>query len=85
MKQKRFRFLIAAAFFLTAALALFIRNSHRIGRVLDSYKGVSVYDNGLLFYRSYGKHYAPDGYYFGQKWQCVEFETSEKGCLSCWF
>ncbi len=41
--------------------------------MLDSYKGIPVYDNGLFFFRSYGKNYAPDGYYFGQKWQCVEF------------
>jgi len=48
-------------------------NHGRVGRVLDSYTKVAVYDNGLLFFRSYGKHYAVDGYYYGQKWQCVEF------------
>src|SRR5690349_14800929 len=59
---------------LTAGIVTFVVwNSRRVGRVLDSYKGVQVYDNGLLFFRSYGKNYAPDGYYFGQKWQCVEF------------
>jgi hypothetical protein len=52
---------------------VFLWNARNIGHVLDSYKGVPVYDNGLLFFRSYGKNYAPDGYYFGQKWQCVEF------------
>jgi hypothetical protein len=52
---------------------LLVWDHSRVGRALDSYRGVSVYDNGLLYFRSYGKHYAPDGYYYGQKWQCVEF------------
>lgn len=42
-------------------------------RKLDSFRGVAVYDNGPLVARSHGRHYAADGYYFGQKWQCVEF------------
>jgi hypothetical protein len=41
--------------------------------VVDSYRGIPVYDNGLLFFRSHGKHFSQDGYYYGQKWQCVEF------------
>ena len=41
--------------------------------MLDSYRGVPVYDNGLLYFRNHGKNYSKDGYYFGQKWQCVEF------------
>ena len=48
-------------------------NHRRVGRALDSYRGVAVYDNGLLFFRSYGRHYSADGYYYGQKWQCVEY------------
>ena len=32
-----------------------------------------MHDNGLLFFRSHGKNYSADGYYYGQKWQCVEF------------
>lgn len=35
--------------------------------------GVPIYDNGPLFAISHGRNYAEDGYYFGQKWQCVEF------------
>jgi surface antigen len=70
MKQK---FLITGVVLGIAIAVLFFWSSQKVGRVLDSYKGVSVYDNGLLFFRSYGKNYAPDGYYFGQKWQCVEF------------
>ncbi len=55
------------------AVLLVWANDRRIGRVLDTYRGINVYDNGLLFFRGYGRHYAPDGYYYGQKWQCVEF------------
>ncbi len=43
------------------------------GRVVETFDGVSVYENGPVFSVSHGRHYAPDGYYFGQKWQCVEF------------
>lgn len=44
-----------------------------VGTVLDRYKDVAVYDNGPVYIKSYGKHYSADGYYYGQKWQCVEF------------
>jgi len=44
-----------------------------IGQEIDEYLGVSVYYNGLAYEKSYGKHYSSDGYYYGQKWQCVEF------------
>lgn len=43
------------------------------GTIIDSYCNVSVYENGYLFHRGHGKHYAADGYYYGQKWQCVEY------------
>lgn len=44
-----------------------------IGKEVDSYLGVPVYYNGPIYEKSYGKHYSSDGYYYGQKWQCVEF------------
>jgi len=44
-----------------------------IGAKLDEYRGVAVYSNGLIYSKSHGKHYSEDGYYYGQKWQCVEF------------
>jgi surface antigen len=44
-----------------------------VGVVIDHYKGVAVYDNGPLIAKSHGKHYSPSGYYWGQRWQCVEF------------
>lgn len=43
------------------------------GTVLDSFRGVPVYEHGPAVTASYGKHFAAGGYYFGQKWQCVEF------------
>jgi hypothetical protein len=68
------RWLVVAAVLLGAAgVAVLWVNHRQVGRVLDSYRGVSVYDNGLLFFRSYGRHYGADGYYYGQKWQCVEY------------
>lgn len=74
MKRNRFKILASALLLIGAAAALLLFWNHRsVGRVLDSYRGVPVYDNGLLFFRSYGKNYSDGGYYFGQKWQCVEF------------
>ena len=43
------------------------------GTEIDSYCNVPVYENGLMFHRGHGKHYSDDGYYYGQKWQCVEY------------
>lgn len=43
------------------------------GSVLDSYRGIPIYENGPSVTVSHGKHYAIDGYYYGQKWQCVEY------------
>ncbi|MCB9033976.1 MAG: CHAP domain-containing protein [Chitinophagales bacterium] len=47
--------------------------SQKIGDVIDTYNGVDVYYNGVDYLKSQGRHYAKDGYYYGQKWQCVEF------------
>jgi hypothetical protein len=44
-----------------------------IGQVLDSYRGIPVYDNGPVLARSHGRHFHPNGVYFGKKWQCVEY------------
>lgn len=41
--------------------------------VLDEYKNVKVYDNGINFLKNHGTNYSEDGYYYGYKWQCVEF------------
>jgi surface antigen len=71
---RKFEWLVAAGLLLGLAMAAGLWANHRrVGRVLDGYRGVPVYDNGLLFFHSYGRHYGPDGYYYGQKWQCVEY------------
>lgn len=45
-----------------------------VGAIVDRENGVPVYSNGKEAYTSHGKHYsADDGYYYGRRWQCVEF------------
>jgi hypothetical protein len=73
MKRHARKILVLAAIFALGMTILLVWNASRVGRVLDSYKGVPVYDNGLLFFQSHGRNYSADGYYYGQKWQCVEF------------
>jgi hypothetical protein len=48
-------------------------DAYSAGIAIEGLDGVMVYDNGPNFPDSHGRNYAPDGYYFGQKWQCVEF------------
>lgn len=73
MKRRTRRLLIAVSVVAVGIIGVLLWNAQKVGKVQDSYRGVSVYDNGLLFFRSYGKNYSGDGYYYGQKWQCVEF------------
>jgi surface antigen len=47
--------------------------SKEIGAETDSYKGVKVFNNGKDYVKDYGKNYSKDGYYYGLKWQCVEY------------
>lgn len=47
--------------------------NRKIGDEVDSYKGIPVYFNGMDYNKSYGQNYSSDGYYYGYKWQCVEF------------
>lgn len=44
-----------------------------VGQVVDMWRGVPVRANGIPYHRSHGRHVAADGYYYGRKWQCVEF------------
>jgi len=50
-----------------------IQSRPAVGNVIDSHLGIPVYYNGVNYFKSYGEHFSPDGYYYGQKWQCVEF------------
>ncbi len=52
---------------------LWVVNKKCIGIVIDEHQGVEVHYNGWNIAHSYGKHYDADGYYFGHKWQCVEY------------
>lgn len=74
MKNKIFK---ALALITIAVLVIggvyLIWDVNRIGQKVDSYKNVNVYHNGLLYAKSYGKNYSEDGYYYGQRWQCVEY------------
>jgi hypothetical protein len=73
LSPKLTRFLLIGTFVGVAVATLLLWNHYKVGTVLDSYRGVPVYDKGVLFFRSHGKHFSLDGYYYGQKWQCVEF------------
>lgn len=44
-----------------------------LGSVIYTHQGIPVYYNGDTIEQTHGNHYAADGYYYGQKWQCVEF------------
>jgi hypothetical protein len=68
---RRWGVVIGAAIFAVAAVLAW--DAATVGRALDAYRGVTVYDNGLLFFRSRGRHVSAEGYYLGQKWQCVEY------------
>lgn len=73
MHQFKKVFWISSSCLLLIIGVLFLFDALKIGSTVDSYKGVPVYYNGILFFRSHGRHYDQDGYYFGQKWQCVEY------------
>ena len=65
---------ISVIMLITLLSGLYYRHNHpAIGQAIDEYHGVIVYYNGGQIDRSHGPHYSPDGYYYGQKWQCVEF------------
>lgn len=66
----RYQFPILLACFLGVEFCLLFTDT---GRVIDSYKGVPIYSNGVFEGQTHGHHYSPDNYYFGIKWQCVEF------------
>lgn len=61
-------------FFLAAVMAagLSVPAQAAPGRTVDTYRGVPVY-KALSRRSRAGKHFSSDRYYYGQKWQCVEF------------
>jgi len=70
-KKPLIKILIVTVLICTAAL--FLYDYTQIGKELDSYKGVAIYYNGIIYTQSHGRNYTLSGYYFGQKWQCVEY------------
>lgn len=65
---------------ISLAFALFIGlfsivafTTDNVGEKVDELNGVAVYANGTEYLQSHGRHFATDGYYYGKKWQCVEF------------
>ncbi len=67
------RVLIPVGLVMLAVATVLTWDAVTVGRPLDAYRGVTVFDNGLLFFRGRGRHVSPEGYYLGQKWQCVEY------------
>lgn len=65
--------LIVAVSLCVLACLLWFASRLFIGAELDSHNGVAVHYNGGNIAQSHGKHFAEDGYYYGRKWQCVEF------------
>lgn len=65
--------LIVVGLLCVSVCLLWFVNRIAIGAAMDSHNGVVVHYNGWNFAQSHGKHYAVDGYYYGRKWQCVEF------------
>lgn len=67
---------VVALVLLTIAviIALFlIKRTPFVGEKIDEYKSIPVFYNGGKYAESHGKSYCNDGYYYGLKWQCVEF------------
>jgi surface antigen len=77
MRKMKKNFIVAVviivAVVLTGLALFYFLDSRKIGKKIDSYKGVDVYYNGLIYTKTFGKNYSKDGYYYGLKWQCVEY------------
>ncbi len=44
-----------------------------VGQILDSHRGIPVYENGPEIAVSHGQSRGRGGAYYGKKWQCVEY------------
>jgi len=82
-KRQKIIFLVAIVIVLASGAVLWrglvrsgfpwANDRYSTGIAVEGLDGVAVYDNGPKFEDAHGRNYASDGYYFGQKWQCVEF------------
>lgn len=74
VRARKWKTALFALGLIGAAAGIFLWwDGRQAGVMVDSYKGVAIYDNGPLAFKSHGRHYSASGYYWGQKWQCVEF------------
>lgn len=76
MRNKKIIYTTIAIFLAMTLLGVIFylnRDEIKLGREMDNFKGVAVYYNGKDSENNYGRHYSEDGYYYGEKWQCVEF------------
>jgi hypothetical protein len=64
---------MAKLLFLISVFVLSSSYTPRIGEVIDSFNGVSVYYNGNNYAKVHGRNTTEDGYNVGLKYQCVEF------------
>ncbi|GIM29007.1 CHAP domain-containing protein [Clostridium polyendosporum] len=77
----RLIFYIFIAIFLTIVFGTIIsfitaisyKYSDEIGKVVDVYKNVEIYNNGEDSKKVFEINKSQDGYIYGYKWQCVEF------------
>lgn len=69
-KHGRTRLIIVA---LCITVLFYFYDFSKIGKEIDNYKEVSVYYNGIIYTQSHGQYYSDSGYYYGYKWQCVEY------------
>jgi surface antigen len=83
MLKKLLKFLSITIFLIVLIYFLFLQkrypiyaitHSFTVGDSVDSFNGVVVFNNGPDYPESHGKNYSKDSnYYYGKKWQCVEF------------
>ncbi|GKX67312.1 CHAP domain-containing protein [Inconstantimicrobium mannanitabidum] len=74
MRKKWVKIVVVIIAILLGVVTIYLLTDRKkIGKEIDSYKNVKVYYNGAIYTKSYGKNYSGDGYYYGYKWQCVEF------------
>ncbi len=77
------KFILALICICSAALLIYFQYPKQVnslekpwpelGTMVHTHNGVPIYSNGENYTISHGKHYATDGYYYGHKWQCVEY------------
>lgn len=65
-----FQFKVLAALALICTNLSLFNTVHAKDKIIDTHRGVEVY---ARVRNSNGRNYGPGRYYYGQKWQCVEF------------